>query len=105
MTIYQSAITTIRSLSYESAFQVKHRKGQAFTRTRMLTFPVVVSMILRMVKTSIQITCNWLGNTMETEPVSKQAFSQARQRLSYTAFEAMHASGIDVNYSMAPNQN
>ena len=97
MRIYQSAITTIRSLSYEPAFQAKHRKGQAFTRTRVLTFPVVVSMILRMVKTSIQITCNWLGNTMETEPVSKQAFSQARHRLSYTAFEAMHAAAIEVN--------
>lgn len=102
MTIHKSAIVSIRSLSYESSFQRAHRKGQAFTRTRKLPFPVVVSMILRMVKTSIQITCNWLGDSMGTEPVSKQAFSQARNRLSYTAFEAMHADGIRVNYSMAP---
>ncbi len=46
------------------------------------------------------ITCNWLGDSMETEPVSKQAFSKARNRLSYTAFEAIHANGIRVNYSM-----
>ena len=39
---------------------------------------------------------------METEPVSKQAFSQARHRLSYTAFEAMHADGIIDSYTMAP---
>ena len=44
-------------------------------------------------RASIQITCNWLGDSMGTEPVSKQAFSQARHRLSYTAFEAMHADG------------
>jgi hypothetical protein len=102
MTIHESAILSIRSLSYELSFQAKHRKGRSFSRTRVLTFPVVVGMILRMVKTSIQITCNWLGNSMEIEPVSKQAFSQARHRLSYTAFEEMHADGIRVNYSMAP---
>ena len=102
MTIHESAILSIRSLSYELSFQAKHRKGRSFSRTRVLTFPVVVGMILRMVKTSIQITCNWLGNSMEIEPVSKQAFSQVRHRLSYTAFEEMHADGIRVNYSMAP---
>lgn len=102
MTIRKSAIVSIRALSYEPSFQGEHRKGRAFTRTRKLTFPIMVGMILRMVKTSIQITCNWLGDSMETEPVSKQAFSQARQRLSYTAFEAMHADGIRVNYSMSP---
>ena len=102
MTIHNSAMVSIFALSCEPSFQGEHRKGQAFTRTRKLTFPIVVGLVLRMVKTSIQITCNWLGDSMETEPVSKQAFSQARHRLSYTAFEAMHADGIRVNYSMAP---
>lgn len=102
MTIRQSAIVSMVSSSYEPSFQEEHRKGQSFTRTRKLPFPIVMGMVLRMVKTSIQITCNWLGDLMETEPVSKQAFSQARHRLSYTAFKAMHADGIRVNYSMAP---
>ena len=102
MTIRESAIVSITSLSYEPSFQGEHRKDQAFTRTRKLTFPIVVGMILRMIKTSIQISCNWLGDYMEAEPVSKQAFSQARNRLSYTAFKAMHADGLKVNYSMAP---
>lgn len=104
MRIRQSAIVSMISSSYEPTFQEEHRKGQAFTRTRKLPFPIVIGMVLRMVKTSIQITCNWLGDLMETEPVSKQAFSQARNRLSYTAFEAMHADGIRVNYSMAPKE-
>jgi hypothetical protein len=104
MTIQGSAMVSIFSSSYEPSFQEEHRKGLAFTRTRKLTFPILVGMILRMVKTSIQITCNWLGDSMEAEPASKQAFSQARHRLSYTAFKAFHADGIRVNYSMAPKE-
>ena len=102
MTIHGPAIVSLLSLSYKPSFQEEHRKGQAFTRNRKLPFPIVVGMVLRMVKTSIQITCNWLGDFMETEPVSKQAFSQARNRLSFTAFEAMHEDGIRVNYSISP---
>lgn len=102
MTIRESAMISVLSLSYDASFQKAHRKGSSFTRTRKLPFPVVVGMVLRMVKSSTQIACNWLGDLMETEPVSKQAFSQARNRLSHTAFKAMHADGIRVNYSMAP---
>lgn len=36
------------------------------------------------------------------EPVSKQAFSQARQRIQFSAFQAMHADGIRVNYTLGP---
>lgn len=102
MTIRESAMISVLSSSYDPSFQKAHRKGRSFTRTRKLPFPVVVGMVLRMVKSSTQIACNWLGDLMETEPVSKQAFSQARNRLSHTAFKAMHADGIRVNYSMAP---
>lgn len=102
MTIHQSAIVSLTSLSYELSFQEKHKQDRSFTRTRQLTFPIVAGMVLRMVKTSIQIACNWLGDFMEMEPVSKQAFSQARHRMRFTAFQEMHADGIRVNYSLAP---
>jgi len=102
MTKQRSAIISLTSLCYELGFQKKHKKGKSFTRKRTLTFPIVTGMVLRMVKTSIQIACNWLGDFMETEPVSKQAFSQARQRIHFTAFQAMHADGLRVNYSLGP---
>ena len=39
---------------------------------------------------------------MNTEPASKQAFSQARQRISHTAFQEMHADSLRVIYSTDP---
>ena len=98
----KSAIFSIFSLCYSFDFQSKHKKERSFTRNRTLTFPVVTGMVLRMVKTSIQIACNWLGDHMETQPVSKQAFSQARQKIHSTAFQLMHADGIRVNYTLGP---
>ena len=102
MTKQKSAINSLTSLCYELAFQERHKESKSFTRNRKLTFPVITGMVLRMVKTSVQIACNWLGKLMETEPVSKQAFSQARQKIHFTAFQAMHADGIRVNYSLGP---
>lgn len=102
MIIHQSAIVSLTSLYYELSFQQKHRQDRSFTRARQLTFPIVAGMVLRMVKTSSQIACNWLGDFMEMEPVSKQAFSQARHRICFTAFQEIHADGIMVNYSFAP---
>jgi len=98
----QNAISSLTSLLNEASYQDRHKKVGSFTRNRKLPFQTVVSMILRMVKTSIQIACNWLGAFMNTEPVSKQAFSQARQRLSHTAFQEAHADGLRVIYSKAP---
>lgn len=102
MTKHKSAIISLSSLCNEPDFQAKHKEKRSFTRKRKLTFPIVTGMVLRMVKTSIQIACNWLGDFMEMEPVSKQAFSQARQRIHFTAFQAMHADGIRVYYSLGP---
>jgi hypothetical protein len=85
-----------------SYFQEKHKDLGSFTRNRKLSFEIVAGMVLRMVKTSTQIACNWLGDFMNTDPVSKQAFSQARQKMRHTAFQEMHAHGLHVIYTMAP---
>lgn len=100
----KTAMISLSSLLCESCFQERHKKVGSFTRNRKLTFQTVVSMILRMVKTSIQIACNWLGTFMKTDPVSKQAFSQARHRLRHTAFQETHADGLRVIYSLAPKE-
>ena len=41
---------------------------------------------------------------MNTDPVSKQAFSQARQRLRHTVFQETHADGLRVIYSLTPKE-
>jgi hypothetical protein len=102
MITQQNAITSLTSLLNDGVYQNRHKEGESFTRNRKLPFQTVVSMILRMVKTSIQIACNWLGAFMNTDPVSKQAFSQARQRLHHTAFREAHADGLRVVYTTAP---
>lgn len=92
----------LSSLLQENYFQERHKDFGSFTRNRKLSFEPVAGMILRMVKTSTQIACNWLGDFMNTDPVSKQAFSQARQKMRHTAFQEMHAHGLHPIYTMAP---
>lgn len=62
----------------------------AFTRNRKLPFGTVVSTILHLAKRSLQIECNLLGDREMTDPASKQAFSKARYKVSYTAFQALN---------------
>ena len=71
----------------------------AFTRQRKLTFGTVVATLIHLSKKSLQIVCNLLGNTMHFEiPPSKQAFSQARQKISYKGFQALHEEGLKPFY-------
>src|SRR5262245_43190031 len=94
------AVANLKSLITNASFQNQYKiKSSVFVRNRKLTFPTIVGMILRMIKQSLQITCNWLGNLVESEPASKQAFSQARQNISPECFQALHANGLETHYS------
>lgn len=105
MAIRNSAIISLIDLLNNPTFHDNHRAyPTAFTRDRKLNFITVAGMILRMVKQSLQIACNWLGNLTESEPASKQAFSRARQKISPECFQALHADGLRVNYTQAPNK-
>lgn len=103
MIVQNQAMIDLIDLLKTPSFQNQHKlKPSAFVRNRKLTFLTIVGMILRMIKQSLQITCNWLGDFMDTEPASKQAFSQARQKISPECFQAMHANGLKTNYTLAP---
>lgn len=69
-----------------------------------MSFQTIVGMLLRMVKNSLQISCNWLADLIGCEPSSKQAFSQARQKLSPECFQEFHEDGIRVNYTNCPDK-
>ncbi len=43
-----------------------------------------------MAKRSLQIECNLIGEYLKTTPVSKQAFSKARYKMSYTSFQELN---------------
>lgn len=101
MTIQGYAMLSLKTLTIDQLFQRRHkRNSSAFSRNRKLSFETVVGMLLRMVKKSIQICCNWLGDLIGEEPASKQAFSQARHRISPACFQEMHEDGLRVNYSL-----
>lgn len=103
MTIQESAIISLLDNLEEDLFQNQHKSSPPdFTRNRKLTFSSVVGMILRMVKQSLQIACNWLGDLTGRDPASKQAFSKARQKISPECFKAFHEDGLRVNYTEAP---
>lgn len=105
MTTHHQAMLRLTSLLNAPSFQQDHKlKPSAFTRNRKLTFPVVAGMILRMIKQSLQITCNWFGNLIGLEPASKQAFSLARQQISPECFQALHADGLEANYTLNPQK-
>lgn len=101
----QNAMSNLVSLIRNRSFQEKHKiQSSAFSRNRKLTFPAIAAMILRMIKQSLQIACNWLGDLTGSEPASKQAFSKARQKLSPECFQDLHANGLETHYSLAPKE-
>lgn len=103
MSTQYKSIVVLLSLIRDEAFQSKYKKTVSdFLRIRKFTFVIVVGMLLRMVKNSLQIDCNLIGDFMKIEPGSKQAFSQARSKIQPEAFQEMHESGIKTHYTEAP---
>jgi len=75
-------ILQLRAKIYSQSFQAIHRTGvNSFVRKRKLTFPVVFSTILKLVKRSLSIECELLEPSGRSIPPSKQAFSKARHKI------------------------
>jgi hypothetical protein len=105
MNTQTDAVDSLLSLIIDPIFQSQYkRRSSDFLRNRIFSFGTVVGMLLRMVRSSLQIDCNFMGDLVNQEPASKQAFSQARAKLRPEAFEAMYNDGIRVHYSLAPNE-
>lgn len=93
------AISSLQTAIHSSVYVAKHRMHpRAFTRHRKLPFAMVISVILRLAKKSLQIECNLLGELLMTEPVSKQAFSKARHNIRYTGFKELHTIFLENTY-------
>ncbi|MGY6214397.1 transposase domain-containing protein [Methylolobus aquaticus] len=76
------------------SFIAAHRTDdRAFTRQRILTFPVLVSFLLCAFKGGLQTLLDELFATLDAaavRAVTKSALSQARQKLKATVFEALN---------------
>lgn len=94
-------IVRIKQLNTNREFIEQHcLQPGAFTRQRKLTFGTMIATLIHLSKKSLQIVCNLLGDAMKHEvPPSKQAFSQARHKIAYTGFQALHEEALKMFYS------
>lgn len=94
--VLQQAALILKDLN----FIARHRlKPTAFTRRRKLPFERIVSTLIHLVRNSLQIVCNRLGEYFHMDdPASKQAFSQARSNLSYSCFQELNDLALQTFY-------
>jgi hypothetical protein len=100
-----AVIQTIRTLLTNADFHARNRvKPKYFTRKRVLTFSIVLILILQKSVKSLQLVLNEFFGQLSTFvsltvlTVSNSAFSQARQKLSHTAFIELHRTAVVENY-------
>lgn len=81
-------MTSVRDDIFERALSVKHRKApHDFTRHRKLSFGTLLLFQLQKSVKSLQLRLNELSLRFEKmPPITKSAYSQARQKLRHTAF-------------------
>ncbi|CAH2559787.1 IS4 family transposase [Cardinium endosymbiont of Oedothorax gibbosus] len=95
----KNIILRIKDTIHLRKFPVKHCLAKnSFTRRRKLTFPVVFSMILRLVKKSLGIECELMEPSTFKIPPSKQAFSKARYKIAHTGFKELLDLSLQTAY-------
>lgn len=80
---------------------MQHRaNGSDFTRTKKLSFPLLIVLLLQKGVKSLQLLLNEMSMHLGVEPVSHSAFSQRRMQLKHTAFiELNEKAVVNVMYS------
>lgn len=101
---YETFINHLRSILGSEEFLKRHRRQpQDFSRQRVLTFCTVVLFLINMIKRALQDELDEFFKLLEQGPiaqrvVSKSAFSQARQKLTHTAFIELNQSQVAYYY-------
>lgn len=88
----------IRALLISQAFFDRHKsRAQDFTRDRILNFKVIFVTILRKSVKSLSIVMNELFMDGHIEGiVTASAYSQARSKLSHTAFQELSEGIVEM---------
>lgn len=97
-------IESLKRVLHSQDFKEQCRQHPTdFTRNRVLTFPVLVAFLLNMLTKTIQVELNrflkLLAGQTQAVTVSKQAFSQARQKLSEQTFCRLNERLVDEFYT------
>lgn len=101
---YTGLLNHLKSVINRPEFVERHRQSEKdFTRQRWLTFLTVVFFLLNMIKRAIQDELDEFFKLIQSgqvaqRVVTKSAFSQARQKLKYTAFVELNAAQVSYFY-------
>ena len=101
---YQGLCAHLKGVLFSADFKVRHRRHEHdFTRQRCLPFAVVVLFLLNLVKRALQDELDEFfklqhGEAVAVRVVTKSAFSQARQKLAYTAFVELNRAQVTYFY-------
>ena len=91
-----------RNKKREETFKNKHKIGNnSFTRDRKLGFDKIMTMMIKKSNKSLQNSINDTQLDLgEDIIVSNSAYTQARAKLNYTAFEEFSQMALDIFVSM-----
>lgn len=90
----------IRVIILSENFKITYRSNEeAFIRSCIITFPILILLILNFMRRSLQVELNNFGKFMNLPSISKQAFSAARKKLLPTAFIELNKTLIGEFYS------
>ena len=89
-----------RNIKREESFKNKHKIGQnSFTRDRKLGFDKMMTMMIKKSNKSLQNNINDTQLALEEDiTISNSAYTQARAKLNYTAFEEFVQMARDIFY-------
>jgi len=89
-----------RNIKRDEEFQTKHKIGKnSFTRDRKLGFDKIMTMMIKKSNKSLQNSINDTQFTLgEDVTISNSAYTQARAKLNYTAFEEFAKMASDIFY-------
>ena len=95
MNALNQAFEKLNHLIFDTSFKERFRRSpQDFSRKRCLTFSITVLTILDLAKNSLQIHLNAVFASRNIKPITKQAFSLSRQKITWEAFRALNETVI-----------
>jgi hypothetical protein len=103
--MYANLIRKLKKTVQSEKFVARHRKSSKdFTRTRQLPFRTLIYFLLNLVKGSLQDELDHFfkaihGTELPERVVTKSAFTLARKKLQYSAFEALNQEAVDFFYT------
>jgi hypothetical protein len=103
--LFFRAIAITQQKIHDVFFMYKHRtKPMYFTRKRKMGFVDLISFTLNLVKKSLQLELDLFFENFKDEVViiSKQSFSEARQKISHDAFAELYTQIVEWFYHETP---